>query len=142
MWSCTVSDKFPTVLEQLHDARVFGFFFDSQISTFTFNFYVYLQIFGDFQNGRYELRKALLKFDDAKIISLSIKNDLSQGQFFIENICCEADVSGAQRFDFVFSSNEIKLNLLASNIKFIVSEEIQYSSDQYLHTDWHSLFKK
>lgn len=133
------NDNFQEAIGQLHDARVFGVFFDSDISTFTFDFYIYVQLFGNFEDGSYELKKALLKFAEAKIIFLSIENDLSQGQFFIVNVNCKQDIGGLYRFDFTFSSDDVKLSLLASNFEVLASQEIQYSSDQYLNTDWGNL---
>jgi hypothetical protein len=87
------------------------------------------------------LKKALLLFNDIKIELLSIENDLSSGQYFISNINIEKESGELYRFNFVFSSTEIKLNLLAADFEMIVSDKIEYSLDQYLRTDWLNLLR-
>lgn len=136
-----MSEEFQEIIDELHDARVFGFMFDSDRLAFKFDFYLYIQIFGDFEGESYELKKALLRFSDAEVNTLSIKNDLSRGQFFIVDVNVCRDDTGEYQFDFSFSSDDIKLNLLASNIEMLASEEIECSLDQYLKTNWTSLIK-
>jgi hypothetical protein len=130
---------FQEKIDQLHDARVFGFLFDNDRTIFKSNFYIYIQLFGDYENESYELKKALLRFNDIKIESLSIENDLSSGQYFISSINIEKKSDELYRFNFVFSSAEIELNLLAADFEMIVSDKIEYSLDQYLRTDWLNL---
>jgi hypothetical protein len=130
---------FQEIIDQLHDARVFGFLFDNERETFKFDFYIYVQLFGDYENESYELRKALLQFSDVKIDSLSIENDLSRGQYFISSINIDQEASGIYKFNFVFSTSEIKLKLFAEDFKIITSDNIEHSLDQYLKTDWLSL---
>ncbi|MES9906141.1 MAG: hypothetical protein ABW168_26115 [Sedimenticola sp.] len=136
-----MNKHFQKIIDQLHDARIFGFLFDNDREAFKYNFYIYVQLFGDFEDASYELRKALLRFSDAKISALSIENDLSRGQFFITGINVDQDENGLAQFDFAFNSDDLKLNLFAADIEIITSEKIEHSTDQYLKTDWVSLLK-
>ncbi len=133
---------FQEIIDQLHDARIFGFLFDNDRATFKFDFYIYVQLFGDYENDAYELRKALLRFSDVKIEELSIVNDLSRGQYFITSVNITQETSELYKFNFIFSSTDIKLSLSAADIEIITSDKIEYSSDQYLKTDWLSLLRK
>lgn len=132
---------FQEIIDQLHDARVFGFLFDNDVETFKYNFYIYVQLFGDFEDSSYELRKALLRFNDARVSTLSIENDLSRGQFFITGIDINQDENGLAQFSFAFNSDDLKLNLFAADIEMITSDEKEYSTGQYLKTDWMNLLK-
>lgn len=55
--------------------------------------------------------KCLLRFSNVKIDSLSIENDLSKGQYFITSINIAEEASGIYKFNFCFSTAEIKLQL-------------------------------
>jgi len=132
---------FDEIVDQLHDARVFGFLFDNDIETFEYNFYIYVQLFGDFEDVSYELRRALVRFSDAKIDVLSIENDLSRGQFFITSINVNQDENGLLYLSFVFNSDDLKLHLFAADIEIISSEKAEYSVGQYLKTDWVTLLR-
>ena len=136
-----MNKSFQEIIDQLHDARVFGFLFDNDREAFIYNFYIYVQLFGDFKDTSCELRKALVRFGDAKIDALSIENDLSRGQYFITSINVNQDECGLPYFDFIFNSDDLKLSLFAADIEIIISEKIEYSTDQYLKTDWVSLLK-
>ena len=65
-----MSKKLQELVDTLHDARVFGFLFDNDREAFKFDFYIYVQLFGDFEYESYELRKALLRFSNAEIGTL------------------------------------------------------------------------
>jgi hypothetical protein len=134
--------EFQDIIDQLHDARVFGFLFDNDREAFKFDFYIYVQLFGDFEDKSYALKKALLRFSDVKIEHLSIENDLSRGQFFISYINVNQEKSELHQFEFFFNSNDIKLNLFAADVEIITSEKIEYSLDQYLKTNWVGLLKE
>lgn len=136
-----MNKHFQGIIDQLHDARIFGFLFDNDREAFKYNFYIYVQLFGDFEDASYELRKALVQFSDAKVNALSIENDLSRGQFFITSINVNQNESELPHFNFIFNSDDLKLNLFAANIEIITTDKIEYSTDQYLKTDWVSLLK-
>lgn len=130
---------FQEIIDQLHDARIFGFLFDNDREGYKYSFYIYVQLFGDYDDGLYELRKALIRLNDARLKKLSIANDLSQGQFFITGV--DADMSNGEltNFKFSFNSDDLELNVSATNIEIILSDQIERSRDQYLKTEWSSL---
>jgi len=136
-----MNTDFQEITDQLHDARVFGFLFDNDRSKFKFDFYLYIQLFDEFKDEAYQLKKALLRFSDAKIDVLSITNDLSRGQYFITTLNIIQKEKGIYQFDAIFNSDDVKLSLSAASIEIIVSEKTGYSSDQYLKTSWHELLK-
>jgi len=138
-----MNKHFRGIIDQLHDARIFGFLFDNDIKAFKSNFYIYVQLFGDFyfEDSSYELTKALVRFSDAKIHALSIENDVSRGQFFITSINVSQDESELPYFNFIFDDDDLKLSLFAADVEIITSEKIEYSTAQYLKTDWVSLLK-
>jgi hypothetical protein len=145
LWSCATMNKpFQGIIDQLHDARIFGFLFDNDIKAFKSNFYIYVQLFGDFdfEDSSYELTKALVRFSDAKIHALSIENDVGRGQFFITSINVNQDESDLPYFNFIFADDDdLKLSLFAADVEIITSEKIEYSTNQYLKTDWVSILK-
>lgn len=132
---------FDEITEQLHDARVFGFLFDNDRAKFKFDFYLYIQLFGEFEKDTYHLKRGLLRFGDASIHILSIKDDVSRGQYFISEFVITQKDKESYRFDIVFNSNDIELSLTAVDFELIVSEKVECSSDQYLNSDWCKLLK-
>ena len=132
---------FDEITEQLHDARVFGFLFDNDRAKFKFDFYLYVQLFGEFEKGTYHLKRALLRFNDASIHTLSIKDDVSRGQYFISEVNVTPIDKESNRFDIIFNSNDLELCLTAVNLELTASESIESSSDQYLMSDWSELLK-
>jgi hypothetical protein len=134
-----LNTNFSEAIEQLHDARFFGFLYDNDREKFRSNFYIYVQLFVDFEEPSYGLKKALVRFDNARIDTFSIKSDPSQGQFFITNINFIPKEKGLYRFEFSFSSDDVELSLYAGGIEVISSEKLEWASDQYLETDWLAL---
>jgi hypothetical protein len=132
---------FDEIKDQLHDARVFGFFFDNDREKFKFDFYLYIQLFGEFEKGAYHLKRGLLRFGDASIRILSIKDDISRGQYFITEFNITQIDKESYRFDIVFNSDDVELSLTAVDFELIVSERVELSSDQYLMSDWGKLLK-
>jgi hypothetical protein len=142
MWSGTamISD-FEKNVDLLHDARVFGFLFDNNREIFESYFYLYIQLFGFFDDDFYHMRKALICFKDAKILKFSIENDLSQGQYFIADLEVNSIVSGGYEFRIIFNSNDIELKLHAGCMELITSELEGLGKDQYLGTNWRDFLK-
>lgn len=136
-----MNSDFDEITEQLHDARVFGFLFDNDRAKFKFDFYLYVQLFGEFDKSAYHLKRALLRFGDASIHMLSIKNDISRGQYFISEFNVTQKDKESYSFDIIFNSNDIELSLTAVNVELTVSEKVECSSDQYLISDWSRLLK-
>jgi hypothetical protein len=134
-----MSKIFQDRIDQLHDARVFGFLFDNNRLAFEFDFYLYVQIFDDFLDDSYCLKKTLLRFSDAKIDTLIIQDDLSRGQYFISGINVNQQSNGTYMFDFLFSSAEIKLKIHAADFEVITSDKTESSIEQYIKTDWNRL---
>ena len=59
MWSSTLIHKFNSMINQLHDARVFGILFDNNPLTQDLSLILYVQIFSDFESEKYTLEKGL-----------------------------------------------------------------------------------
>jgi len=55
-----MSKEFQVIVDQLHDARIFGLFFDTDRELFKFDFYIYVQLFDDFEHESYDVALALL----------------------------------------------------------------------------------
>jgi hypothetical protein len=132
-------NSFSADVALLHDARIFGFLFDNNRESFNSAFYLYVQIFGDFNDDCYHMKKALIFFKDAKIINFSIEDDVSQGQYFIKDLKEYCVFSGEKNYEFIFNSDDIQLKLNASSMALIVSEIEESRSDQYLDTNWKAL---
>jgi len=131
--------SFDADISILHDARVFGFLFDNNREKFKSDFYLYVQVFGEFNENRYFMRKSLVHFDNAKIIKLSIENDIDQGQYFITDVIIKSGLSGEYEFTVVFNAENIALKLEADDMCVIKSDKVESGSDQYLASNWESL---
>lgn len=130
---------FDADISLLHDARVFGFFIDNNREEFKSDFYLYVQVFGDFNENRYFMRKSLVRFDNAKIIKLSIENDFDQGQYFVTDVIINPSLSGEYEFTFVFNAENIALKLKAADMHVIKSDKVESGSDQYMTSNWEAL---
>lgn len=134
------------MINQLHDARVFGILFDNNPLTQDLSLILYVQIFSDFESEKYTLEKGLIVFEEALIDNLSIIKDLSYGQFFITSIDfvdCGLWIvdcgNGTFNFIFTFDDSIIKLALSATNINLIKSGIIEQKNEQFLSTEWKNL---
>lgn len=127
------------MINQLHDARVFGILFDNNPLTQDLSLILYVQIFSDFESEKYTLEKGLIVFEEALIDNLSIIKDLSYGQFFITSIDFVDYGNGRFNFIFTFDDSIIKLALSATNINLIKSGIIEQKNEQFLSTEWKNL---
>ena len=132
-------NKFNSLINQLHDARVFVILFDNNPLTYDLNLILYVQIFSDFESEKYTLEKGLIVFEEALIDNFSIIKDLSYGQFFITGIDFVDCGNGRFNFIFTFDDSIIKLALSATNINLIMSGIIEQKNEQFLSTEWKNL---
>jgi hypothetical protein len=131
--------NFEKIISILHDARLFGFLLDSNPNTMDLNFILYVQIFSDYNYELYSLEKAFIVFEKTSITKLSINNDLSGGQFFINDIIIEQLKDGKFTFNFIFDDTSIELILISENINIINSGLIKENNIQFLPTNWRKL---
>ena len=132
-------NKFNSLINQLHDARVFVILFDNNPLTYDLNLILYVQIFSDFESEKYTLEKGLIVFEEALIDNFSIIKDLSYGQFFITGIDFVDCGNGRFNFILTFDDSIIKLALSATNINLIMSGIIEQKNEQFLSTEWKNL---
>lgn len=134
-----MKNNFDFIAGMAHDARVFGFLFDSNYQTLKLNFILYIQIFGDFDSGKFYLEKAFLIFENAKISKLNITDDIYAGQFYVTDIQTKQLENGEFIFEFTFNDSSIDLTLIAENLKLVQSGNVQKEDIQFLNTNWMNL---
>ncbi|MEG0032271.1 hypothetical protein [Acinetobacter sp.] len=136
-------NEFDSIINNLHDARVFGFLIERDYYSPDMSFILYVQIFStyDFELDNYSLEKGLLIFESAKIKKLSIVDDLYGGQFFIISIQYEKNCEDGYDFIFTFNDPAINLTLSAKKIRLKCSGNIKKVEVQYLETNWSELLE-
>jgi len=131
-------ERFEKNVALLHDARVFGFFFDTN-KLYEANFYLYIQLFGVFNEPNFHMKRALLRFKGAMVVRLSIENDLSEGQHFITELKISSVCKTKYSFNFSFNSKTVELKLNADDMELVTSNQEELDNIQYLPTNWRSL---
>ncbi|MHA3104175.1 hypothetical protein [Acinetobacter sp. ANC 3791] len=134
-----MKNNFDLIAGMAHDSRVFGFLFDSNYQTLKLNFILYIQLFGDFDSGKFSLEKAFLVFENTKISKLNITDDIYAGQFYITDIQTKQLENGEFIFEFNFNDSSIELTLIAENLKLVQSGNVQKEDIQFLNTNWMNL---
>lgn len=134
-----MTNDFDETISYLHDARVYGFFLDSDPNTLNLNFTLYVQLFLNYNSEKYELEKGLLVFENAMINQLSILNDKDGGQFYIIHITVEQLSDGKFKFDFSFNDPSVNLILISDNMQLNKSGKLETNNFQFLPTNWTKL---
>ena len=133
--------KFDKFIDALHDARLFGFLLDFEPHTFNLNLILYVQLFSDYENGKYSIEKGLAIFEKASIHKLSIIEDLNSAQFYIVDIEIKDLENAKFMFTFKFNEPSIELVLIAENLNIRTSGFIEENEEQFLPSIWNNLLK-